>query len=500
MRKGIFRKFKKSCGFLLALAMIVSLITGIGTMEVKAEGVQVIDDVKVTIDYSKIPDIQVGETVPNDKSYVDVKYDGPLQIPNENCYVEREGWLCKNNGRWVNAPGATFASDVTYGYAFALCPKYGYEFKKDNVILSELNGNSDRVELLSIDDERHIRFCFTLGTLKDIEEVKYGKTPETKLAEAKPAAEKVITDLTATNATTADNIINAVKAEVDKLGYGITVTMPDFNKNLATEAATGKITGTIKLTLDGKTVEVPVSLVIAKLPSAPGKVENNTNTKDNAFRSNLNETGEELSDKVLTKEEKERVANGESAEVYLEVKDISDTVSKTDKEKVETAKGDAELGMYLDLSLYKKIGNNDPKKVANTNGTVTIAIKVPTKLVNKDSGVTRTYQIVRVHNGKAEVINCKYDAKAGTITFETDKFSTYALVYKDAAKSTGTNTNTNTNSNSSGTAGNSSTGVVKPTSPKTGDSSNLILWFALIVISGVAACYFVRKNTAVKKD
>ena len=234
-------------------------------------------------------------------------------------------------------------------------------------------------------------------------------------------------------------------------------------------------------------------------PSA-GTVKNDTNTKDNAFSGNLNETSEALADKVLTKEEKEQVANGESAEVYLEVKDISDTVSKTDKEKVEAAKGDAELGMYLDLSLYKKIGNDDPKKVANTNGTVTITIEVPTKLVNKDSGVTRTYQIVRVHNGKAEVINCKYDAEAGTITFETDKFSTYALVYKDAAKSTGTNTNTNTNSNSSGTAGNSSTGVVKPTSPKTGDSSNLILWFALIVISGVAACYFVRKKTAVKKD
>ena len=234
-----------------------------------------------------------------------------------------------------------------------------------------------------------------------------------------------------------------------------------------------------------------------KEPSA-GTVKNDTNTKDNAFSGNLNETSEALADKVLTKEEKERIANGESVKVYLEVKDISDAVTKTDKKKVEAAKGDAELGMYLDLSLYKKIGNDDPKKVANTNGTVTITIKVPTKFVNKDFGVTRTYQIVRVHNGKAEVINCKYDAKAGTITFKTDKFSTYALVYKDAAKSTGTNTNTN--SNSSGTAGNSSTGVVKPTSPKTGDSSNLILWFALIVISGVAACYFVRKNTAVKKD
>ena len=537
MRKGIFQKFKKGFGILLALAMIVSLITGIGTMEVKAEEKEIIANTGIQVDWSKVPTPVVGEAFPEvttdpaaitEGEAVLNGYTWAVKLTEEHIaqgYVDREtyeyslnnlnGWY---NGKILCYYGYVINSNDTYGFVVNARAKKGYIFSTENLgdVKDKVTCNLDLIYAKTNGDPNTLSTIIKLGTLEDIEEAKDGKTPETKLAEAKPAAEKVITDLTATNATTTDDIINAVKAEVDKLGYGITVTMPDLNKNLATEAATGKITGTIKLTLDGKTVEVPVSLVIAKLPSAPttstpepeptpeptapGKVENNTNTKDNAFSSNLNETAEELSDKVLTKEEKEQVANGESAEVYLEVKDISDTVSKTDKEKVETAKGDAELGMYLDLSLYKKIGNDDPKKVANTNGTVTITIEVPTKLVNKDSGVTRTYQIVRVHNGKAEVIKCKYDAEAGTITFETDKFSTYALVYKDAAKSTGTNTNTNTNSNSSGTAGNSSTGVVKPTSPKTRDSSNLILWFALIVISGVAACYFVRKKTAVKKD
>ena len=92
MRKGIFQKFKKSCVFLLALAMIVSLITGIGTMEVK--GAQVIDEVKVTIDYSKIPDIQVGKTVHDKQTYTEENrenYEAQLEI--ENCSVRLVDWL-----------------------------------------------------------------------------------------------------------------------------------------------------------------------------------------------------------------------------------------------------------------------------------------------------------------------------------------------------------------------------------------------------------------------
>ena len=50
------------------------------------------------------------------------------------------------------------------------------------------------------------------------------------------------------------------------------------------------------------------------------------------------------------------------------------------------------------------------------------------------TGYTRLYVVVRYHNGVAQIIDSSYDAEAGTVTFESDKFSTYALAYKDTLK------------------------------------------------------------------
>lgn len=403
-----------------------------------------------------------------------------------------------NNGNGTASASAEKAAAGTE-ITLSATANSGYHFKEWQVISGGVTITDNKFTMLEGDVEVKAIFEKNLedsqpATKNDVE----------KCAEAKRIAENVIAGFTATNATTKEDIINAVKTKIDKLGYGITVKMDYFNNTNATETVKGGVTGTIKLTLNGTTVKVPVSIVIAKLTSTPttpapessGKVENSTNIKDNAFSTNLNETPEELNDKVLTDAEKQRVMNGEYAKIYLKVTDISDKVSEDDKEKIETAKGDAELGMYIDISLYKQIGNDKATKVTNTKGTVVITVKIPENLINKDSSVTRTYQIVRVHNGKTEVINCKYDAKTGTIIFETDAFSTYALVYKDSTKSTDadTNTNTNTNSKSSDNAGSSNTGVVKLSVPKTGDSSNLILWLALIAISSAGMVYFGRKK------
>ena len=81
--------------------MVVSLFTGMGTMELKAEGEEVIDDAKVTIDYSKIPDIQVGETVLDYESYEEGEYDGPLQIFSIYALVYKDA--AKSTGTNTNA-------------------------------------------------------------------------------------------------------------------------------------------------------------------------------------------------------------------------------------------------------------------------------------------------------------------------------------------------------------------------------------------------------------
>ena len=52
-------------------------------------------------------------------------------------------------------------------------------------------------------------------------------------------------------------------------------------------------------------------------------------------------------------------------------------------------------------------------------------------MLNRDVSVTRTYKIVRVHEGETSIIDVEFNEDTGEIAFETDRFSTYALIYND---------------------------------------------------------------------
>ena len=160
--------------------------------------------------------------------------------------------------------------------------------------------------------------------------------------------------------------------------------------------------------------------------------ENTTKPEINDNSGDLENDSEELIHIIpLEKVEKEHVAKGESIKVYLEVTDITETVDEEEKALIENEIEDKETAVYLDLTLFKQIGDREPKKVPNTNGVVTISFQVPSDLLNKDAYVVRKYQVVRVHEGEVTILDAIFDEATGEITFETDKFSTYALIYED---------------------------------------------------------------------
>ena len=71
--------------------------------------------------------------------------------------------------------------------------------------------------------------------------------------------------------------------------------------------------------------------------------------------------------------------------------------------------------------------------------------------------------------GKGEIITPVLDAATKTLTFETDKFSTYALVYIDLENTPPTQETT------------------PPTDiPATGDSVDMIMWATMLVMSSIA--------------
>ena len=166
----------------------------------------------------------------------------------------------------------------------------------------------------------------------------------------------------------------------------------------------------------------------------------------------------------------EEVAQG--VNVWLDVQDMSASVPQTDKTLIQNTSGDYTVGLYLDINLFKKVGSNDATKVTETNGKVKASIVIPESLWK--SG--RTFEIIRVHDGVATAIVGTYDENTHVFTFETDKFSTYALAYKDSASSS----NSSTTSNSSSSNSSNST---QSTSPKTGDSNDVRVWYLLLIAS-----------------
>ncbi|MBE6015910.1 MAG: hypothetical protein E7241_11220 [Lachnospiraceae bacterium] len=186
--------------------------------------------------------------------------------------------------------------------------------------------------------------------------------------------------------------------------------------------------------------------------------------EDNPLGAGIDNAGELESLLGITASDKAQGVN-----VWLEVKDISSEVSSADKTLVDNALDGQTVCMYLDISLFKKVGNNDSSKVTETNGKIRLSFLVPEEYRSAEGG---TYAIAVVHEGKSSLISGSYDAETHIFTFETDRFSTYALVYTPAAADT-TPTEADTTPADANTTGTSATG----------DAAAPVAWIFLILAS-----------------
>ena len=222
----------------------------------------------------------------------------------------------------------------------------------------------------------------------------------------------------------------------------------------------------------------------------------NTTPTDNAANTNLINTDIELIDKVLTDEEQSQIAEGAEVKIYLIVEDISNEVSDDDKAATEDKAGDNEIGMYLDIDLFKQVGTNETQ-VKETAGGVTITVMIPENLINNDASVTRTYKIIRVHedeNGSliTDIIEGIFNPEDNSFTFQTDKFSTYALVYADSkvdnTPSDPDDSSTDDDSvNDAPDTYDTQDSISLRNSPPTGDSSMMWIWVVLLFVSVFSA-------------
>lgn len=102
---------------------------------------------------------------------------------------------------------------------------------------------------------------------------------------------------------------------------------------------------------------------------------------------------------------------------------------------------------------------------------------VGSKIVIQQSGFTRSEYTFTGWNTQADGKGTAY--KVGDSFTLTDKDTVLYAQWSKNSGSAGTGT--------SGSAGTGTNGTAKPTDiPKTGDNSNLTLWFALLIVSGGA--------------
>lgn len=188
------------------------------------------------------------------------------------------------------------------------------------------------------------------------------------------------------------------------------------------------------------TVSKDVEL-IAVFEKEEGRTQVDVEVDSNAPNTQMNTDKQKLVDSnILTEAEKQQVADGEAAYIRLKVKALSeDSIPLADKTLLlaaaEKLAGAGANLTYIDISLYKQIGNNGAetkvKDILNTKISVTITI--PEEIRTAPDGKNRSFYLLRVHEGETEAatINGVYEQSTGAFTFETDRFSTYAIAYKD---------------------------------------------------------------------
>lgn len=135
-----------------------------------------------------------------------------------------------------------------------------------------------------------------------------------------------------------------------------------------------------------------------------------------------------------------------------------ETLLEDDKELINKVINEKKYNIagYYDIELFKTTEDGlKIEQLSEVDSQITIKLQLPSTLAKVKNGYKRVYYVIRVHNGETTVLDA-VDNNDGTISFKTDKFSTYSVAYKD-------------------------TEIKKVTNPDTAD--NALVYFAVATIS-----------------
>lgn len=191
---------------------------------------------------------------------------------------------------------------------------------------------------------------------------------------------------------------------------------------------------------------------------------------------------------IFSEAEKTAIAEGKEAKVWVEITktDLAEEEKAAFEQEAKKTAGENAKLVYFSAELFRQIGEN-VERISEPGAKIRLTIRIPDELVNTDSTISREYFILRMHDGELTVLNGSFDKDTREYTFETDKFSDYAIVCKD------TKIETKPDDKKTGSSGGSSKAPV--TSAATGDRNQPLAWMLLAVAAtGIIAAAIRRKK------
>ena len=336
-------------------------------------------------------------------------------------------------------------------------------------------------------------------------------------------------------------VLNATTTPTGSLD---TVTWSSSNSKVATVDANGKVTavapGKATITAQAGNGTATCEVIVYKVESDVEAPVINTSKpvdevavgiNDQESQENIYNTLTSIVDNIANGNEvtsvndetvkkiKEALNGNKVISTEVQVTPVKETeVNAQDKKVLEGhIDENVNIAQYLDINILVKAADQVIGKVNELDKEVIFTVAIPEDLMKEG----RTFYVIRVHDGKAEKLET-VENEDGTLTFKTDKFSTYALAYEDAQESTTTPTTPNQPNNPEqptqpGQSQDDIKGeaVVTPDNnqqvtntqntqetakePKTGDTSNIALYGAMALISlGLVGAIVLKKKVSEK--
>lgn len=206
--------------------------------------------------------------------------------------------------------------------------------------------------------------------------------------------------------------------------------------------------GTMNIAADeGTEIKIPVSYtVVDEKNSSDVKLEGNSPVKDVKSDVDVKTIVEDLTKddsdvkSKLTDKQITAIKEGASTNIALVVSNTN--ANEDEKTTVNNVIEQHSLksALMMDVDLLCTVTRNDiqigdTQNITETKSEISVGVKVPDEYINTDGGINREYWVVRLHYSDTgvttDVLPATFDSVTKMLTFKTNKFSLYAIAYKD---------------------------------------------------------------------